>query len=278
MKLEMDHVKSLFIVVAIYLLVQGIGLWISWTGPGEEEKGIVEVVKEGEILPPAVEDPEDPISSLQIFLYVVVMTGVILILLKHKLDIIIKIFVLLGLLGGLSITFCGLIGWGVGFFIALPLFLFGILKREDILVMNIILLFTIPGIGSWLGASLAFMPSLILLIGLAVYDIIAVFGTKHMVKLAEGAKGKIPMMFTIPVGDRYLGLGTGDLAIPLVFSVSVLRDYGMINAIAASLGGCLGLIILFRYVLNKKDVTLPALPPIALGLILGFAVGLILYP
>jgi presenilin-like A22 family membrane protease len=244
MRLKMDHVKSLFMVVAIYLLVQGIGLWISWTGPGEEEKGIVEVVKEGEILPPAVEEPEDVLSSLQIFLYVIVMTGVILILLKHNLDIIIKIFVLLGLLGGLTITFCGLINWGFGFFIALPLFLFGILKRENVMVMNIILLFTIPGIGSWLGASLAFIPSLILLIGLAVYDIIAVFGTKHMVKLAEGAKGKIPMMFAIPVGDRYLGLGTGDLAIPLVFSVSVLRDYSLINALAASLGGCLGLIIL----------------------------------
>ena len=30
------------------------------------------------------------------------------------------------------------------------------------------------------------------------------------------------------------------------------------------------------YILNKEDVTLPALPPIALELILGFAVGLIL--
>lgn len=274
----MDYTKSLFIAVAIYLLVQGLGLWISWTGPGEE-KGIVKMVEEGEVLPPVVEEPENPISSLQIFLYVIIMTGVILILLKYKFDIIIKIFVLLALLGGLSITFWGLIGW-FGFFVALLLFLFGIWKRENILLMNIILIFTIPGIGSWLGSSLGFIPSLLLLIGLAIYDIIAVFGTKHMVKLAEEAKGRIPMMFAIPIGDRYLGLGTGDLAIPLTFSVSILResilkDTSILPVITASLGGCIGLVALFFYVLNKKDVTLPALPPIALGLILGFGIGMI---
>lgn len=274
----MKYMNSLFIVVVIYLLVHGIGLWITWTGPGDE-KGIKGKIEDGEI-PPMIEGgPEDPTASLQIFLYVIVMTGVLLILLKYKFDIVITILISLGLLGGLSITLWGLIG-ECGLFIALPLFLFWIWKRGNIVLTNLILLLAVPGIGSWLGSSpaLGFINSLILLIGLTVYDIVAVFGTKHMVTLAEGAKGKIPMMFTIPVGDRYLGLGTGDLVIPLVFTVSVLSDYSLINAIAASLGGCLGLIILFLYILNKEDVTLPALPPIALGLILGFAVGLILYP
>jgi presenilin-like A22 family membrane protease len=270
----MKYKSSLLIAVSIYLLVQGIGLWISRTGPGGGA-GIIETVKEGEVLQPVVQNPENPESSLQIFLYVLVSTAVLLILLKYRLGFIIQAFIYFGLFGGLSLTLWGLIG-DAGILLAIPLMIIAIWKRQSIVAMDALLILSIPGIGSWLGASLAFIPALILLIGLAVYDLIAVFGTKHMVTLAEGAKGKIPLMFAIPVGDRVLGLGTGDLVIPLVFSVSVLRDYSMTQAIAASLGGLLGLMALFFYILSKKDIVLPALPPITVGLILGYGFGLLL--
>lgn len=272
--MERKDVSPLLIAVFIYLSVQGIGLYISNTGP-RGEGGIIENVKEGGDLPPIVDKPEDPNSSLEIFAYILVSTAVLLVLMKYKADIVIKLMIYTGLFWGLGITLWGLIGfpWAL---LAVPAFALAYWKRDVLAVTNIMLVFALPGIGSWMGASLAFIPSLILLIGLAVYDLIAVFGTKHMVTLAEGAKGKLPLMFGIPVGDRILGLGTGDLAIPLVFTVSVLRDHAMKQAVATSLGGLLGLVALFLYILKKKDVVLPALPPITFGLLLGYGLGLVL--
>lgn len=272
--MDPGHLKPLLIAVAIYLLVQGIGLYISGTGPGGS-KGIIDSVKVGGDLPPVVENPEDPASTLEIFVYILISTAALLLFMKYKLDLAIKLIVYMGLFVGLGITLWGLLGFA-GALLSIPVFILAYWKRQKLTVINVLLILSIPGIGSWMGASLAFIPSLILLIGLAGYDLVAVFGTKHMVTLAEGAKGKLPLMFGIPVGERTLGLGTGDLAIPLVFSVSVLRDYTVTQAIATSLGGLLGLATLFFYIINKKDVVLPALPPIAIGLLLGFGAGMII--
>lgn len=274
-RVRMNYWKPLLLTVGMYLIVQGLGIWISGGGLWVET-GVVEKVSTGEIQP-VVKNPEKAESSAQIFIYIIFMTIVLLILLKYKFDIIIKIFMFISLFFGLSFTFWNLIG-EIGILIATILLAVGYWKRKNFVVMNIVLIFTIPGIGSWLGASLSFIPSLILLIGLAIYDIIAVFGTKHMVKLAEGAKGKIPLMFAIPIEEKFLGLGTGDFAISVVFSTSILRDYALHNSVFAVIGGLFGLIFeliaLFIYITNKKDATLPALPPIAAGMILGFAVSL----
>jgi presenilin-like A22 family membrane protease len=259
---------------AIYLMVQGIGLYISNTGPNGTE-GIIDNVKNGTDLPPIVEKPEDANSSLQIFAYILVSTALLLFLMKYKFDFIIKLMIYTGLFVGLGITLWGLSGIA-GALLAIPLFALAYWKRQNLTVINFLLIFSLPGIGSWMGASLAFIPALILLIGLACYDLVAVFWTKHMVTLAEGAKGKLPLMFGIPIGDRVMGLGTGDLAIPLIFTVSVLRDYDLTQAIATSLGGLLGLMALFLYIVNKKEVVLPALPPITVGLLLGFGLGMLI--
>jgi presenilin-like A22 family membrane protease len=267
-----EKTKPLLAIAIIYILVQGIGLFISYTGPAGTP-GIIESVKQGEI-PPVVQNPQDIFSSIQILAYVLISTAILLILIKYHLQKIIPIMVYFGLLGGIFITLTGLAG-DAGVILTLLLFVLAIWKRNNIIITDITLIFAIPGIGAWLGASLAFMPSLLLLVALSVYDLIAVFGTKHMVTLAEEAKGKIPLMIGVPVGDKMIGLGTGDLAIPLAFTVSVLRDSTVAHAIITSIGGLVGLIILFAYILNKKDIVLPALPPLAAGLIIGYGVGMI---
>jgi len=260
-------------VVGIYLLIQGMGLWIG-AGGLWVEKGAVETIKENPELG-VVQEPEKVESSGQIFIYILIATAALLLFIKFKLEFIIKIFINLAIIGGLFLTLSYILGL-IGILMAIILFTLRLWKKENILLMNVVLIFTIPGIGSWLGASLDVLPSLILLLILALYDIIAVFGTKHMVTLAENAKGKIPLMVAIPVGDRHLGLGTGDLAIPLVFSVSLLREYTLANSVITSLGGCLGLIALFLYTTGKKDVVLPALPPITAGLLLGFGLSFLI--
>ena len=145
------------------------------------------------------------------------------------------------------------------------------------MVVNAVLVVSLSGVGGLIGASLGIKPSLILLILLAVYDIIAVFGTKHMVTLAKESKDRLPLMFSVPLGKSNLNLGTGDMAIPLIFAVSVLRDHALANAAATAFGGLIGLTILFAYIIHRGRATLPALPPIAAGLIGGYAAGIMVF-
>lgn len=267
----MKPINSLLILISMYLIAQTISLFVGsnlipriTTGPE---------IKPGQI-PSAVPEPEAPESSGQIFFYILIMTGIMLFFIKFKLSLIIKILMFLALFVGMNITFWAFFGDFFSILLSIIIFLLYLWKRENIILMNCILILTIAGISGYLGASLGILPSLLLLLLLSAYDIIAVFFTKHMVTLAKESKGNIPM-FSIPIKERFLGMGTGDLAIPAVFTVSVLRDYSMNLplVIITVIGGLLGLISLFFYILKKEKVTLPALPPIAIGLVIGFLIG-----
>ena len=256
---------SLLILAAIYLMVQGIALHVGLD--------FIPKIISGEIAP-LVSEPESPQASGQIFLYILVMTGVMLLLLKFKLGIMIKFFMFLAIFTGISLTLWSFFprGWWIFTLLLYTLFLW---KRKNTTLVNVVLILTIAGVGGYLGASLHFIPSLLLLLALSVYDIIAVFGTKHMVTLAKGAPGKIPM-FSFPVRNKFMSLGTGDLAMPAVFSVSILQDFSLNHSFFAIAGGLLGLTSLFLYILKREKVVLPALPPITLGLFLGFLLGWII--
>lgn len=262
----MKPIHSFAYLVLIYLLVQALGLTVG--------SNMISGIKEG-VIEPAVPDGENPKTSLNIFTYVLVFTTVLLILFKLGLDSIIKVVTYLALYAGVFITFTTLLG-NLGFLISIPYYIISLILRKKEAIANLTLVFTIAGIGGFLGASLAVFPALLLILILSAYDLIAVFGTKHMVTLATKAKGKIPFMFLIPVKNRQLGLGTGDLTIPLVFTVSVLRDYSIRHATITALGGLAGLTILFNHALKKEGTPLPALPPITLGLFTGYITSLIL--
>ncbi len=261
----MKPLHSLIYLTVIFLLIQGLGFSVGLAMISGIAEGVIE---------PAVSEGDSPKSSVNIFIYVLVLTAILLGLFKLGLDLIIKVLTYFALYGGVFLTFTAL--WDdIGFILSLIYYPIAIILRERAHVSNLTLIFVVSGIGGFLGASLAAFPALFLVLILAAYDLVAVFGTKHMVTLAEKAKGKIPFMFIIPVRDRELGLGTGDLAIPLVFTVSVLRDYAMANATLTALGGLAGVIWLFTYTLDKEGVTLPALPPIAIGAFSGFVASLI---
>lgn len=264
-KEEIKPFYSFLLLISLYLIVQSLALHV-----GLE---FIPMIMAGEVSP-VVPEPEKPETSAQIFLYILLMTIVILFLLKFRLGIVIRIFMLLAILMGLSLTLWSFLPYYWPY-LTLPLFLLFLWKKENLFLTNAILVLTIAGISGYLGASLHFIPSLLLLLGLSLYDIIAVFGTKHMVTLAKEAQGKIPF-FSIPVKKRFLGIGTGDFALPAVFSVSVLQDFSLFHAFFALIGGLIGLISLFFFIIKRERVTLPALPPLAIGLFLGFLVGFLI--
>jgi len=262
----MKTIYSFLILISIYLIVQGISLKIGLN--------FIPKISSGEI-PPAVQEPEKAETSGEIFLYILFITLIFIFLLKLNLGIIIKILMSFAMFTGISITFWSFFPFPFWIALSVLFYLIFILKRENIVISNLALILTIAGIGGYLGASLHFIPSLLLLLILSAYDIIAVFGTKHMVTLATEAKDKIPM-FSVPIKERFLGIGTGDLAIPSMFTVSILQDFSFLHSLFTIFGGLIGLISLFLFILKKERVTLPALPPITIGLFLGFLLGFIL--
>ncbi|MCX8175408.1 MAG: presenilin family intramembrane aspartyl protease [Candidatus Micrarchaeota archaeon] len=136
------------------------------------------------------------------------------------------------------------------------------------------------------GPALGFLAMSAFVVLLSLYDYIAVFKTKHMIEMARELSGR-QLSFAISAkslpprkegekteqyveramreGER-LDLGTGDLSVPAMISVSAysLGANGLVYALAVAAGSTVALYILLRFV-SKQKVFLPALPPICLG-------------
>lgn len=158
------------------------------------------------------------------------------------------------------------------------------------------------GVVAIFGISFAILPTIVLLILLAVYDAISVYQTKHMLTLAEGVMDmKVPILFVIPrhldfsfrkykydaEGEReafFMGLGDAIMPTILVVSANVfylqaayidLPFIGVLNspALGAALGTIMGFSALM--VLVAKGKPQAGLPFLNTGAILGYVIGCI---
>jgi len=153
-------------------------------------------------------------------------------------------------------------------------------------VKNTAAIISSAGVGAIFGFSLGFLPATIFVILLSIYDYVAVFKTRHMVEMArELSTRQLSFAVTaknVPArkpkesvevyveranqeGER-LDLGTGDLSVPAMMSVSAytLGPNGLIYSLAVAAGSTIALYALLKFV-SKEKVFLPALPPICLG-------------
>ncbi len=172
------------------------------------------------------------------------------------------------------------------------LFLMGILifwwfKKPTILVHNLCIIFGIAGAGSILGLRLEPLIVVALLIIFSIYDFIAVYKTKHMVKMAKemiemGAilalivpskiSGFKADLKKVEPGGKFLILGGGDIVFPLLLCVSLVSE-GILNSLIIALFALFGLFFSFWIFASQKiRKPIPALPPIALFLIIGFLI------
>jgi len=149
-------------------------------------------------------------------------------------------------------------------------------------------------VGAAFGFSLDLLPAIVFVVSLSLYDVLAVFFTRHMVVMAQElgrrnlafsvsaeqkVKVKLPRM-KAPIEQRsVLELGTGDLSIPCMLAVSAFRyggalsfSHGMAYALAATLGSSIALLLVLYAVLRNR-LFLPALPPLAFGSLLGLALA-----
>lgn len=137
---------------------------------------------------------------------------------------------------------------------------------------NLAALFSSAGAGAVFGFTFGFFAAMLFLLILAVYDYISVYKTKHMVTMANEIV-KRNMAFTIsarqklPSGkESRLDLGTGDLSLPIMAEVSAYSISPLLSIWA--LGGAIAGVAIVLFTAWKRKEILPALPPIALGILL----------
>ncbi len=90
------------------------------------------------------------------------------------------------------------------------------------------------------------------------------------------AMKKTSSMGMVPISAN-VALGTGDLAIPLMVAVSAYKlTLSFVPSFFIAFGAVLGL-ILTMFILRKYKRALPAIPPLFLGVLIGFALYYLIY-
>ncbi len=251
------------------------------------------------------EDPSDVNNSVSLFLTILLTAAVILFILKVYKGKLLFYLLELGLVFTAFGIFFGTMGFGNLVFGANGFDFANVCSGKEIFCIdfsflgallavaarallknyrNIFLLFATSIVGALLGASLDIVPAAILAMALSIYDIIAVFYTKHMVTMAKelgnrdaGFSITFPSNFqknmVVPkvsaeklrkfykkVQVNAVELGTGDLALPTMLMVSAMKISPW-HAMATMLGSTIGMSLLFFYIEKKKGYW-PALPPL----------------
>jgi presenilin-like A22 family membrane protease len=158
-------------------------------------------------------------------------------------------------------------------------------------VHDLATLLGIAGIAAVLGQSVTPLVACGVLIALSAYDIIAVYRTKHMVALAGRMleTGSV-FGFLIPASPktflstidtalqerRVMMLGSGDVGLPAVLAASAASQ-SLWAATAAGAGAVAGLALMqWLFTHQKEPAPMAALPPVAMGAILGYLVAMLL--
>jgi len=196
-----------------------------------------------------------------------------------------KVFFVLAIVLG-NLYFFGL--W-LPVWIVFPLItglIYFLIKFPSPLIHNLSFIFAIAGMASAIGVQLTPEAVILLFLIFSVYDFIAVYKTKHMVKMAEAMIENKAIMglvipqktsnFTanlkkMPISGNFMILGGGDVIFPIILAVSVLNQ-GIAHFFIIIGFSLLGLLSVFLIFITKKErAPMPALPPIALSCIIGYA-------
>jgi len=257
----------------------------------------------------AFENPNDPLIPIIYILAMVLFTFVVLyIIKKHKENVVKLVFlgavaftIFYVLLVTLFLVDTGLIALTLALAIT-AIITYYLIKKPEWYVIDAAGMLVAIGVIGIFGISLDILPVLILLIVLAVYDAISVYGTKHMVALADGVtQMRLPILLVIPKkldysyleskplkqqleegGEREaMFMGLGDIIIPGVLMASAFNflpteSFGGVSgnfvvAMGTLFGSVIGFAVLMRYVLKGNPQA--GLPLLNGGAIIGYALS-----
>jgi presenilin-like A22 family membrane protease len=263
-----------------------------------------------------VENPSDPTNSLLYFGGILVATAVMLGAIRLGFLWVMRGFVLLTgavlswyvLAVVLSLTVGGFLGttvtWGLAAVLATAVAV-ALYVYPEWYVVDVAGVLMGAGAAGLFGITFGVLPAVLLLTVLAAYDAVSVYGTEHMLTLAEGAMDlRIPVLFIVPTalpysflddgptevaangaGDAPAGeavfVGLGDAVMPTIMAVSAAFHLGLdrfggpfllnLPALCAVVGTLVGLVVLQVLVVRgRAHAGLPLLNGGAIG---GYLLG-----
>ena len=251
----------------------------------------------------AFENPDAPENLIIFFVMLLAVTLTILLIGKFWK----KQFIQVIILGSIAYTslfvFYPILSYAVPYPISLLLsiavvavLVVALVKYPEWYVINLCGIVVGVGAIGLFGISLGVFLVIVMLAGLAIYDAISVYKTKHMIDLADTVMDlKLPVMLVVPKTRTYsilketkglkeklenkeereaFFLGLGDIVMPGILVVSTfynIPDNGLLIALSVMLGTLVGFAVLMSVVVKGKPQA--GLPYLCSGAILGYIIS-----
>lgn len=291
----MKHTWNIVIVlISLFLLTQIVGLaTINKYIKPKEINGTIVIKHEDTILGPQPEIEKKSYSFIPITVAVLIGTLLVLLLIKFNLGKFWKVWFFLSVWITLTVSFDVYITRWVAVVLALIL-AFGKVFKPNVFVHNFTEIFIYTGITIIIIPFLNLFSGFALLVIISIYDMFAVWKSKHMIKLAKfqtkkrlfaGLLINYPAKKTakakaIKKEGKTAILGGGDIAFPLIFSASVMEHLITIGKIAKNIAFmettiislCVSIALLILFIKGEKGKFYPAMPFLSLGCIAGYII------
>jgi presenilin-like A22 family membrane protease len=162
----------------------------------------------------AVEDPSDPTNGVLFFGAILVATAGMLIVIKYDVEWLIRAFIIgtsamLAWYVVSAIAPFGVVSVGGASVALVPVaaaltIAAGLLVHPEWYVIDAAGVLMGAGAAGMFGISFGLLPAILFLLVLAVYDAVSVYGTEHMLTLAEGVMDlNVPILFVVPTSLSY---------------------------------------------------------------------------
>jgi len=272
------HKRITLILLLLFLFTQLIGLYIvnAYSSKTTEtiDGKIIENIEYSD-LPYNLERPnfEAETSFIPMLILVLVVTFLMMLVIKFKFTWLWKLWFFL------SITFCLTIAFSAFFSGIIALIISVVLASLKIFKVNVFTqnmseLFVYGGLAAVFVPIMSLASISIFLVLISIYDFIAVYKTKHMVKMAKShTQLKIFPGLMIPYGKKTAILGGGDMGLPLIFAGVVMKSYGSFAFIIPLFTS---LALLFLLIKGEKNKFYPAMPILTIGSFIGYLAILLL--
>jgi presenilin-like A22 family membrane protease len=249
------------------------------------------------------ENPNDPTNLLVFFGTMLVVTITILLIAKYWK----KQFIQVIILGSIAYTslfvFYPLLSYVLDStltliisIIAAAILILALIKYPEWYILDITGIIVGVGAIGIFGISLSIFLVIVLLTGLAIYDAISVYKTKHMIDLADAVMDlKLPVMLVVPkilsysllketkgikekieekVEREAFFLGLGDIVMPGILVVSAFQNItnnSLLVALSVMIGTLVGFAVLMTVVVKGKPQA--GLPYLCSGAIFGYVIS-----
>jgi len=288
-KREMKDIFPVFLMGGLFVLIHSLSLLV--IRPFEAADMV------------AFENPNDPMNLVSFFLIMLLFTVAILLVAKFWKKQLIQ-GIILGATGFIAFyVFYPLLAIVVPEVVSLFLSITAVailvtllVKYPEWYVIDVCGIILGVGAIAMLGISLSVLLVIVLLIGLAIYDAISVYKTKHMIDLADTVLYlKLPVILVVPKIRKYsllketkslkeklkddeerdaFFMGLGDVIMPGVLVASTFQNVpsnGLLIALSVMLGTLFGFTVLMAVLIKGKPQA--GLPYLCSGAILGYLVS-----